>query len=191
VSGLEIAVVALVAVWLGVLTIGVLLCIRQIALLTLRFDRSVNGFSVANDGPDVGTRVPDELVTRIPELADARASIVLISSTCAPCRELAEDIRRSQVEDRMIALVTGPDPSASSIEALLYPQVRVIRDPDAASFAEKLHIHSTPFAVRTDAGEVVAKTYLHRFDDFKRLVNAQAPSLPAFATEMEVNQNGR
>lgn len=86
------------SLWLGVLTLVVILTVRQIALLTVRLSTTAintlpittdDNFSVNDDGPEVGSKIPEELISVLSELGQDRFYVLLVSSTCAPCRELA------------------------------------------------------------------------------------------------------
>lgn len=70
-SGLAVAALVLTSVWLGVLTLIVVL-VRQIGLLTVRL--SVAGHThLTDDGPEPGSDVPEEVTAALPDLEDQRA----------------------------------------------------------------------------------------------------------------------
>lgn len=97
---------ALVA-WSVILTIVVVLCVRQIALLTLRFEARGETFSVGDDGLDVGTAVPPAAKRHVPELAEGLAYVLHVAASCNSCRELVPALGRHEFHSPMIALLTG------------------------------------------------------------------------------------
>ncbi len=91
-SALAIAALVLVCIWLGVLTLVVVLLVRQIGLLTVRLSVASQAFSLDDDGPEVGIDLPEEVTSVLPELKEGRAYLLLISAGCTPCRELVADL---------------------------------------------------------------------------------------------------
>ena len=146
-SALAIAALVLVCIWLGVLTLVVVLLVRQIGLLTVRLSVASQAFSLDNDGPEVGSSLPEEVTSVVPELMEERAFLLLISSSCTPCRELVADLQGEQhFEQRIVALVPGHEDQAREMAALLPSGIRVVLDPDAARVAEAIDLESTPGA---------------------------------------------
>src|SRR3712207_65923 len=162
-SALAIAALVLVCIWLGILTLVVVLLVRQIGLLTVRLSVASQAFSLDNDGPEVGSSLPEEVTSVVPELMEERAFLLLISSSCTPCRELVSDLQGEQrfEEQKIVALVPGHEDQAREIAALLPSGIRVVLDPDAARLAEALDLESTPFALEVERGTVARKAFLH------------------------------
>jgi hypothetical protein len=161
-SALAIAALVLVCIWLGVLTLVVVLLVRQIGLLTVRLSVASQAFSLDNDGPEVGSSLPEEVTSVVPELMEERAFLLLISSSCTPCRELVADLQGEQhFEQKIVALVPGHEEPAREMAALLPSGIRVVLDPEAARVAEALDLESTPFALEVERGTVARKTFLH------------------------------
>ena len=158
-SALAIAALVLVCVWLGVLTLVVVLLVRQIGLLTVRLSVADRALSVDNDGPEVGSSVPEEVA--LPDLEEERAYLLLFSAGCTPCRELVADLGDRRFEQNIVALVPGSEEQASELAALLPPGIRAVLDPEATSLAESLKIQSTPFALEVERGTVTRKAYLY------------------------------
>jgi hypothetical protein len=77
-NGLSTAVLILFGIWLGVLTLVIVLVVRQIALLTVRLSLMGNTFSLANDGPEVGGPLPDMVRSLLPEVGWERAHILWV-----------------------------------------------------------------------------------------------------------------
>jgi hypothetical protein len=162
-SALAIAALVLVCIWLGVLTLVVVLLVRQIGLLTVRLSVASQAFSLDNDGPEVGSSLPEEVTSVVPELMEERSYLLLISSSCTPCRELVSDLQGEQrfEEQRLVALVPGHEDQAREMAALLPSGIRVVLDPDAARVAGAIDLESTPFAVEVERGMVTRKVFLH------------------------------
>jgi hypothetical protein len=158
-SALAIAALVLVCIWLGVLTLVVVLLVRQIGLLTVRLSVADRALSVDNDGPEVGSRVPEDVALLNPE--EERAYLLLISAGCTPCRELVADLGDRRFEQNIVALVPGSEEQASELATLLPPGIRAVLDPEATSLAESLKIQSTPFALEVERGTVTRKAYLY------------------------------
>ena len=161
-SALAIAALVLVCIWLGVLTLVVVLLVRQIGLLTVRLSVASQAFSLDNDGPEVGSSLPEEVTSVVPELMEERAFLLLISSSCTPCRELVADLQgEHRFEQKVVALVPGHEEPAREMAALLPSGIRVVLDPEAARVAEALDLESTPFALEVERGMVTRKAFLH------------------------------
>jgi hypothetical protein len=160
-SAPAVAALVLVCVWLGALTLIVVLLVRQIGLLTVRLNVASQALSLDDDGPEVGSNVPEEVASVLPGLEGERAYLLLVSASCEPCRELVADLGEHRFEQNVVALVPGREEQASEIAALLPSGVRVVLDPKATRLAEVLELESTPFALEVERGTVTRKAYLH------------------------------
>ena len=67
-SALAIAALVLVCAWLGVLTFVVMLLVRQVGLLTVRFSMATQAMSLDDDGPDIGSSLPEDVAEVILDL---------------------------------------------------------------------------------------------------------------------------
>jgi hypothetical protein len=171
--------VVLVGLWLGVLTLAVLLCIRQIALMMVRLDLAKEVVSLGDDGLDIGLRIPEEVLEDLPGLLSGRTYLVLLSANCAPCRELVPGLSAYTFDEPILTLVPGREELAADLEATLPSWTRAIRDPVASRVAEGLHIESTPFAMQVDDGTVTGKAYLREASDLAALIlHNAAPAEP-------------
>jgi hypothetical protein len=163
----DLATVAMIlmAIWLGVLTLLLLLAIRQIGILTVRF--SINGerFSVDQDGPEIDSDLPAEVVEIVPDAESLDASFMLLSATCNPCRDLAANLAGHPFHAKIIVLLAGRKELADGLVPMLPSDFQIIRDPEASQVAAAFHIQSTPFAVAIANGKVIQKAYLHSKDD--------------------------
>ena len=161
-SALAIAALVVVCIWLGVLTLVVVLLVRQIGLLTVRLSVASQAFSLDDDGPEVGSSLPEEVTSVVPELKEEeRAYLLLVSAGCTPCRELVADLGGHHFEQRVVALVPGRPEQAREMAELLPSDMRTVLDPQAAGLANALKLESTPFALEVERGTVTGKAFLH------------------------------
>ena len=157
-SALAIVALVLVCVWLGLLTFVVVLLVRQVGLLTIRLSMATQAISLDDDGPEVGSALPEDVAEVVPD--GERAYLLLISASCEPCRELVVELDGHQFEQSVVALVPGRQEQASELAALLPPGMRVVVDPEATQLAESLDLESTPFAIEVEGGTVTSKVHL-------------------------------
>src|SRR5215218_1023644 len=126
-SALAIVALVLACVWLGVLTFVVVLLVRQVGLLTVRLSMATQAISLDDDGPEVGSILPEDVAEVMPD--GERAYLLLISASCEPCRELVAELDGHHFEQSVVALVPGRQEQASELAALLPPGIRVVFDP--------------------------------------------------------------
>jgi hypothetical protein len=160
-SALAIAALVLVCIWLGALTLVVVLLVRQIGLLTVRLSVAGQALSVDNDGPEVGSSIPEDVASVLPDLEEERAYLLLISAGCTPCRELVADLGERPFEQDIVALVPGDEGQAGELASLLPSGIRAVLDPEASGVAEALRLESTPFVLEVERGTVTRKAYLY------------------------------
>lgn len=172
-SGLETVVAVAVVAWLATVTIGILLCVRQLAIVTKRLD-VIGGPPAAGDaGLAVGMPVPTVVEPLLAAKEDG-ALILLMSATCGPCRVVADELRQDGFETPVVVLMPGPEETASEIASLLPATVDVVRDPKASELGRALQISLTPFAVAVREGWIVGKSYVNHLEDMRRLAEAMA-----------------
>ncbi len=160
-SALAIAALVLVCIWLGVLTLVVVLLVRQIGLLTVRLSVAGEATPLDNDGPEIGSSVPEEVAAVLPAQAEDHAYLLLVSSTCRSCWELVSDLGERRFEQNIVALVPGHGEKAGELAALLPSDIQVTLDPDATRLAGALQLESTPFVLEVEQGTVTRKAFLH------------------------------
>lgn len=168
---LELVAVVLLLVWLGLLTIVTVLIVRQVALLSVRLSIPVNAFSLADDGPELGSEVPAELQAALNNGTQLH-HLLILSANCAPCRELAAALAGRTAAASITALITGPAELARAIEDLLPAGVDAVGDPEAAKLIGSLGIESRPFAVTVEGATITRKIYVRGRDDLLAFVAA-------------------
>lgn len=173
--GIEIAVLSAGTLWLAMLSFVTVLVVRQIALITARLDAAGSLFSVADDGLEVGNKLSQDMLSRIPELRGDLAYVLVISATCMPCRELASELATLKYETPpTIALLAGREELAQGLQELLPTQIGVIRDPDATDLAnDGFQLQSTPFAFQVEHGTITGKAYLRSATHLLELIQAR------------------
>lgn len=157
-SPLAIAALVLVCAWLGVLTFVVVLLVRQVGLLTVRVSIATRATSLDEDGPEIGTSLPEDVAEVMPE--KERAYLLLISEGCDPCRELVAELDGHRFEQKIVALVPGREEQAAELAALLPSDIKVVLDPEAIQLVESLDLESTPFVLEVEDGIVTRKVHL-------------------------------
>lgn len=171
-TGLEVTALALVALWLGVLTVLVLASVRQIALLDLRIELGPT-VSAAADGPEIGTDLPEAAAAALPvSNGDGPAYLLFLSPTCAPCVEIISQLHHRDVRRPVYALFSGDDRMAADFEAMFPSNIQSLRDPAATEVARAVNVNVTPFALQVENQIVTGRAHLRSADDFLRLIDA-------------------
>jgi hypothetical protein len=198
-STIEVIAVVVAGVWLATVTLVAILVVRQIALLTARLDHVATHtpsptLSLANEGPKIGSRIDDAILRWVPDLGATKAHLLLLSSTCGPCREFAANVRAEDLPlDRPLVVLipgsSGREELADGLERMLPTSVTTVRDPKATDIAQLLEMQMVPSAITTMNGSVAAKLpIIETVDQFLRFVGDTTASVPTngsspFATQ--------
>jgi hypothetical protein len=167
-SSLETLVVALLAVWLGAISVAVLLVIRQISLLTVRLGY-VSPHTVTDDhGPAIGSAVPAQASELLGLNGEGRA-VVFLSSTCGPCRDFATGASPNHLGDDTSVLISGREELALGVAALLPSGTEPLLDPTSREIAAALGVEMVPFALYISDGRIRGKSYLRDPDELVKL----------------------
>jgi hypothetical protein len=167
----ELTALFLVAGWLAVLTLTVLLVVRQVAWISIRVEQR-GGTRLR--GPDIGTFLPDDI---LPSLNDDVSYLLFVSPTCGPCLKIASELQTQELGGaRLLALFAGQDGIADDFASLFPPEVEIIRDPDATAVAEALDVALTPFTLEVESRVITGKAYLRDVSDLLRLIEAREVS---------------
>lgn len=177
-TGLETFAVVAATVWLALLSLVLVLVVRQLGILTVRLDSTSPVTARSDDGPEIGSDLPQEVGDALPEVLGGVRYLVLMAATCRPCREVAAELGERDLDSRFVALVPGREELADGLVSLLPRELRVVRDPVASEVAERLGITSTPFAVEVEDGRVSGKSYVSSAADLDRLVEARGRRIP-------------
>jgi hypothetical protein len=179
-SGLETAAVVVVAVWLGVMTLALLLLVRQIGLLSAWAERNTHS---RDDGLEIGVPVPDPARELLPELTAGLEYVVFLAGNCQPCREFALEAGRSSElaemrgTHRIAAVVTGDGVQADEVARMLPPWFDVARHDDAVLLTQSFEVQTTPAVYEVDRGTVTGRAVAgYGLVNFLNLVDARATS---------------
>jgi hypothetical protein len=198
-TGLGLAALLVATAWLAVLTVVVLVLVRQIGLLTVRLDfAGTDRVWRDSEGPELGSTLPEEVTSRVAGLDRGLAYLILLEAGCGPCRILADDLRQSEViQHRVVAVLRGAGEVADGMAELLPPWVEVVRDPAAGDIVDRLEIEVTPSAVEVEDGTVTGKALVRGTPDLLELIEAReaeeadaVAALPADQVTIEVMQRG-
>lgn len=177
-SALEVALVSVAAAWLSILSVVIVLLIRQLDLL--REWASEQG-GPDGDGLEVGAEVPDELRPLISDRSDNVVYLLFLGGNCQPCREFALEAGRS---DRVSALegscsifaaVTGSDAQSDEVAALLPGWFRSLRRETATALLKGFEVQQTPSMFEIEHGKVTGRAVAgYGLVNFLNLVEARA-----------------
>lgn len=170
-SGLEVVALMVVALWLGVLTVVVLVLVRQVAIIDVRPQLEAQS-AQPEVGLLIGTKVPPDAAAALGELNGGPVFLLFLSPTCRPCIEIASEISRQSFRWPILALFAGTGDIAADFQALFPPTVHVIRDPAATSVAEGLEVRGAPFALQIENGVLTGKARLRGVEDLTGFIEA-------------------
>jgi hypothetical protein len=163
-SGLELGVAIALAVWIAFLSLAVVLLVRQVGLLTVRLDRSRDSTAPVDDGLALGSAVPAAVGRALDPADGGPLYVVVLGAICAPCRELAADLGRTQLVDAVSPLLFlisgGSEELADDLAALLPAGTQVLRDPLATEIVNELRVQTTPFAFEIANARIAGKAAL-------------------------------
>jgi hypothetical protein len=156
------------SVWVLALTAVVVLLARQLAIVSFRIIRSdkVNSVDLSEDGPELGTEISQAWLTSLG--IDNGATVVVLSATCATCREVVDGLQGLEPVSNLVFLLSGGGEIADSMSDRLssVAGVTVVQDRMAEAFAEEFGIKSVPFALTVENGHVVSKGYVYNAGAF-------------------------
>jgi hypothetical protein len=182
VNSLEITALTVIAAWLGVLTLASLLLVRQVGLLTVRLNFAGQD---TDDGLPIGTPLPAEVTSRLPELDQELAYLLFVAPTCGPCVDLVRQLAESESNGhnrngigghRTLAFLPGADDRAEELASRVPVGMRKVRDPDATSVAKALHVRTTPFALQVERGIIAGKARVKDAAELQSFIETYAVS---------------
>jgi hypothetical protein len=177
------AVAAAIAVggWLLALTIVVVLCVRQIAIVMVRLEAVARGAFRSSTVPVVGLRISERASALLPASSSGRSIAVLLSVECLPCRNLVDDVAsRGSIpgvpDEELVFLLTGPRRPADALASLLPPGVTVVFDPQATGLALMLGMSDAPSAIMIDSGVIAGLALTSSVADLTQLATYRPPA---------------
>ncbi len=171
---IETWLLAVMAAWMVVLTVVLVLVVRQIGLITVRLGRNEPEAATADDGLDVGDAVPAAALEHLPASGSGRRLALFVSVNCFPCREMASVLDRVDYSE-LTAVVVGADPT--DMLSLLPDDISVVSGPDATACAEGFSISTVPFVFEVRDGTVTGKAVLRGLPDLDDFIDARPPVL--------------
>lgn len=174
VSGLDLVVAVAATVWMGLLSLVVVLLVRQVGLLTVRLDRSGDVAAPVDDGLEIGSAVPEPVAHALDSAEHELQYVVVLGAICAPCRELAADLGRTQIVDAdspVVFLISGgSEELADDLSKLLPAGTQVLRDPLATEIVNDLRVQTTPFVFEITDARIAGKAALRGATHLERFV---------------------
>lgn len=184
-STTEIVTVGVVAAWLLVLTVVILMVVRQIGAMLVRIELVARGGgSSYAHGALVGLRLAEHLVTQHPFLASGRKVVLLVSGTCTTCAGLIDELSSTwtptyfDARDELVVLVVGADDGRrTAIVEDLHDRAFVVVDPVATDIARNLKLANVPSAIVIDAGVIAAsRIFIDRAIQLDEMISGPVPA---------------
>lgn len=179
-SWLALSAVVVIAIWLVILTVALMLCVRQIAIQRVRQEQLVRGGAGAGTGPTVGFSVAPAIAEDRPELARSRALVVVLSGNCANCMQVIDEMEAGEGpsligREDVLLLVTGQDGAPSEDAASrLATFGQVVREPEASQLARSLSMTYRPSALVLEEGVITGTAVLEHAREIDDLLAARA-----------------
>jgi hypothetical protein len=177
-SALETTGLVAVAAWLGLLTLSIVLLVRQVGLLTAWMQQRA---PAGEGGLDVGTEVPAPALDLLPGVRERLGYVLFLAGDCQPCREFAlaagrsEEVAGLRDAHPIAAAVTGKDAQAAEVARMLPGWITVFRDADARMLEQSFDVQATPVVYEVERGRVTGRAVAgYGVGDFENLVRARA-----------------
>jgi hypothetical protein len=172
-TGLELAALLVVAAWLVVLSLVAVLCVRQVGILTAAAQmRASSGVNEADDGLAIGSRVPQEIRSLLPDIASL-TYLLFLETGCGSCHQLVAELSDGGLEAPIVAVLQGERRRADAMAEVLPSYVPTIRDQEAREVAERMQVEITPTVLELERGFVTGKGTLRGLFDLEALVKAR------------------
>jgi hypothetical protein len=179
---IEIVALSMGAAWLAVLSIIVMVSLRQVGILTAwMMQRKVP----AEGGLDIGAPIPIQSLDSMPELGHGLGYALFLSGNCVPCQDLASSLESSDeilgLRDKhpVFAVLRGKGNQVEDVARVLPEWVKIVRDPAASSIHEEFKITATPSIAEVDAGKLTGHAVAGQgIGNFENLVVARSEHGP-------------
>jgi hypothetical protein len=161
----------LLVAWGASLTLALMLCIRQLSVLTVRLETSASGLTRPTEAI-IGTDLSESALRLGPNLAVGERVVILLSATCEPCVQFLEALPAATIplaREELILLVTGEGGAPDLLVAASAKAV-VRVDKDAGHLARALGMTRTPTALLLRNGKVAGQSIVHEPLDIVALI---------------------
>lgn len=162
--------------WLGVLTVVVLLLVRQLGLVTLRLDAVGRLAPPHAAGLEPGTLVPLEPIpTSLRGRLDDELIVFVATATCSGCKEMVAasvDVFSNDSAIPVLAIVPGESNLAARLADQASTAFDVLRDPDATAMADALNLRTTLVALHIKRSIVLGTADVDTPDRLQRFIEA-------------------
>lgn len=165
-SWLGVGAIVVVALWLAVLTVSLMLCVRQMAIQRVRLELLVRGGAGSGTGPTLGFSLAPALLESRQEFSRDRTLVVVLSGNCANCaqvmREWEEGEGPSLVSpEGILILLTGQEGAPSDDAARRLAHLgEVVREPESSRLAQALSLTYRPSALLLESGLITGTAVL-------------------------------
>lgn len=187
-SSFAITALVVASLWLAAASLAILALVRQVALLMLRLDRIEEGPSL--DGVSVGSPMPDPVAAALPANDAMRVHVLVLSATCGPCRELADELALDPPAQPVVALIGGDHEKAAAMGDRLPSPVCVVLDPEASRATDSLDLKTSPFMFTFEDGRVTDKASIRNAVHLLALLDRPPAGKPQRPTSLEVTRVG-
>jgi hypothetical protein len=176
-SALETTGLVAVAAWLSLLTLSILMLVRQVGLLTAWMQQRA---PAGEGGLDIGQEVPERALRLFPGVRERLGYVLFLAGDCQPCREFAlaaghsEEVANLRATRPIAAAVTGDDAKADEVARMLPGWITVFRAEDARVLEESFDVRATPVVYEVERSKVTGRAVAgYGVGDFENLVRAR------------------
>jgi hypothetical protein len=169
--------------WLVVLTVAVMLCVRQVGALTVRVQLLSVGGAGGSHGSSLGFRINDVLLRLAPELAAGRRVVLLLSANCTTCASVIDQLERRtlptelRLPEELVVLLPGSedDTSIAIVASSLRTKAQVLLDPIATTVARGLRMANVPSALLIEDTVITGNlAFVNEVQDIDRMVGSMS-----------------
>jgi hypothetical protein len=171
-SALGIAALALTAVWMAVVSVGLVVTIRQVGLLTLRYERTEQAREM--DGLSIGSAVPADVAPLLPAGGESRSYLLVLEADCGPCRDLVDELGEQDITEPVVALIAGDSQRAQAVASRLPDTVEAVLGDPATIALGSLDLQTTPFMFIVEGGAIAGKNGPRNAQHFRALLDEDA-----------------
>ena len=166
------ALVVVAVVWAMVLTVVILLSVRQIALLTIRLNimNSVGIGDIATGG-ELGRNVDTPLIREHVFTLGDTVTVFALDSNCNSCHDLLYELPREPYnKSSVMCLLTGSGPALDSLRASVPEWLHIVDHPLATQLGHDLELSTTQVALKIIDGRLIGRARIDGPADLEDLL---------------------